>query len=265
MEIDTARGRMEVLEHGAGSPLVLLHPFPFAAEVWSGELEALSARRRVIAPNLRGFGRTVPFDAATAPSVDAMADDVAALLDALGVEGPIVLGGLSMGGYVTLSFARRHPGRLRALILADTRAEPDDADARAKRDASIARVEKGDVAGFVDDMLAKLAGETTRTERPEIVKRMREMMLRTPAPTIAKTLAVLRDRPDARPHLGSIQVPALVLVGTEDVVTPPPAADVMVKAIPRATLVTIPGAGHLSNVEAPAAFQQALERFLASL
>lgn len=265
MDIDTPRGRMELLEQGAGSPLVLLHPFPFAADVWSGEIEALSARRRVIAPSLRGFGRTVPFETTTAPSVDGMADDVAALLDALRVDEPVALGGLSMGGYVALAFARRHPGRLRALVLADTRAEPDDADARAKRDASIARVEKGEVAAFVDDMLAKLAGETTRAERPDVVKRIRELMLRTPAATITKALAALRDRPDARPHLGSIRVPALVLVGTEDVVTPPEAAEVMVKAIPEATLVTIPKAGHLSNVEAPGAFHEAVERFLASL
>ena len=265
MDIDTARGRMELLDAGAGPPLVLLHPFPFTADVWSGQLEALSTRRRVLAPNLRGFGRTVPFDATTAPSVDAMADDVAALLDALELAGPIALGGLSMGGYVALAFARRHPRRLRALVLADTRAEPDDADGKEKRNASIARVESGDVPGFVDDMLGKLAGKTTRAERPDLVKQLREHMLRTPASTIAKALVALRDRPDARPQLGAIQVPALVLVGTEDVVTPPSSAEVMAEAIPRAMLVSIPGAGHLSNVEMPVAFDEAVERFLTAL
>ena len=265
MDIDTARGRMELLDAGSGPPVVLLHAFPFTAEMWSGQLETLSTRRRVLAANLRGFGRTVPFAATTAPSVDAMADDVAALLDALELTGPVALGGLSMGGYVALAFARRHPQRLRALILADTRAEPDDADGKEKRSASIARVESGDVTGFVDDMLAKLTGKTTRAERPDLVGRLREHMLRTPASTIAKALIALRDRPDARPQLGAIQVPALVLVGTEDVVTPPSAAEVMAKAIPRATLATIPGAGHLSNVEVPVVFDEAVDRFLTAL
>lgn len=255
---------MEILEAGAGPPLVLLHPFPFTAHLWSGELEALSARRRVIAPNLRGFGRTVSFDATTPPSVDAMADDIAGLLDALALSGPIELGGLSMGGYVALAFARRHPERLRALILADTRAEPDDAASRAKRDASIARVENGDASGFVDDLLPNLTGKTTQTERPDVMRHIRNHMSRTPPPTIARTLIALRDRPDARPHLGSIAVPTLVIVGAEDILTPPSAAEVMASALPRATLVSIPGAGHLSNVEAPAAFQDAVEQFLGS-
>ncbi len=265
MDIDTARGRIDLLERGAGSALVLLHPFPFSSDVWNGELDALSKQRRVLAPNLRGFGRTIAFDAKTPPSVDAMADDVAALLDALAIREPVALGGLSMGGYVALAFARRHPERLRALILADTRAEPDDADARAKRDASIARVTKGDVTGFVDDMLGKLAGETTRAERPDVTKRLRDQMTRTPAATIADTLVALRDRPDARPQLGSIRVPTLVMVGAEDVVTPPSAAEVMTKAIAGSTLITIPGAGHISNIEAPAVFDRALEQFLGAL
>ena len=265
MEIETARGRMEVLGKGAGPTLVLLHPFPFSAEVWSGELDALSKEWRVLAPSFRGFGRTEPFAPGTAPSIEAMADDVAALLDALQIADPVVLCGLSMGGYVALAFARRHPRRLRALILADTRAEPDSAEARANRDASIARVEKGDVAGFIDDMLGKLAGETTRAERPAVMERLRELMSRTPASTIAKTLAALRDRPDARPQLGAVSVPALVLVGAEDAVTPPSAAEVMAKAIPRATMVPLPGAGHISNVEAPRAFHDAVSTFLASL
>ncbi len=266
MEIDTSRGRMELLDAGAGSPLVmLLHPFPFTADVWSDQLRTLTARRRVVAPNLRGFGRSGPFDAATPPSVDAMADDMVALLDAVAPGMPVVLGGVSMGGYVALAFARRHPERLRALILADTRAEPDDAEARDKRNASIARVQAGDVTGFVDDMLEKLAGKTTRAERPDVVRRLRDLMLQTSPATLSAALAALRDRPDARPHLSAIRVPTLVIVGAEDVVTPPAAAEVMKKAIPRATLVTVEGAGHLSNVEAPARFDEAVERFLAAL
>ncbi|MBX3264685.1 MAG: alpha/beta fold hydrolase [Labilithrix sp.] len=264
-EIDTARARTELIEAGSGVPLVLLHPFPFTADVWEGEIEAFSTRRHVIAPSLRGFGRTAPFDESVPPSIDAMADDVAALLDALEVTSPAVVGGLSMGGYVALAFARRHPERLHALLLADTRAEPDDAEAREKRDASIARVEREGTGAFVDGMLANVVGETTRASRPEVMKRLRDLMASVPAPTIAKALVALRDRPDARPDLATIRVPTLVVVGTEDTVTPPSVAEAMASVIPRATLALLPGAGHLTNVETPAAFHEAVERFLAPL
>lgn len=265
MDIETARLRTSFLEGGSGPPLVLLHPFPFAADVWTGEIASLSTRRRVIAPNLRGFGGTEPFDTKTRPSIDAMADDVAALLDALDLRAPVTLGGLSMGGYVALAFARRHADRLHALILADTRAEPDDADARANRDAAIKRVESGDIDGFVDAMLGKLVGETTKSKQPETVKQLREQMMKTPAQTIIDALIALRDRPDARPALASIAVPTLVIVGVEDVVTPLTSAEALTKAIPRASLAQLPGAGHLSNVETPSGFREAVERFLAPL
>src|SRR5439155_13636424 len=117
---------------GRGKPVVLLHAFPLARSMWRPQVEALRGEFRVIVPDLRGFGETGGFTGA--PSVERMADDVAALLDALKVGEPVALGGLSMGGYVALAFARRHPGRLRALVLADTRAEADTADARANRD-----------------------------------------------------------------------------------------------------------------------------------
>lgn len=262
MDVETARGTIEVIERGSGPALLLLHPFPFDAGVWSDALEALSSAHRVIAPNLRGFGRTAPFDEATPPSVDAMADDVAALLDALAITEPVALGGLSMGGYVALAFARRHRARLRGLLLADTRAEPDDDAGRAKRDASIARVVAGDVRGVVEEMLEKLAGDTTRAERPDVLRRMRELMLEAPAETIAKALVALRDRPDARPSLASLDVPALVLVGAEDVVTPPSTSEAMAKALPRATLETIPAAGHITVLEAPAVFFTSVQRWL---
>ncbi|MBX3205663.1 MAG: alpha/beta fold hydrolase [Labilithrix sp.] len=264
-EIDTARAHTELLERGSGVPLVLLHPFPFTAEVWEGEVDALSARRHVIAPSLRGFGHTAPFDEAVPPSIDAMADDVAALLDALEVTSPVVMGGLSMGGYVALAFARRHPDRLHALILADTRAEPDDAEAREKRDASIARIERDGTAELIEGMLANATGETTRASRPEVMARLRDRMASIPAEAIVKALIALRDRPDARPDLPAIRVPTLVVVGTEDTVTPPSIAEAMAKVIPRATLALLPGAGHLANVENPSAFHEAVERFLAPL
>ena len=263
---ETKRGRFEVVDRGEGTPLVLVHGFPFAAESWSGEADALSAKMRVLAPSMRGFGATPRPDLGEPQlSMDPMADDVAAILDARGVTEPVVLGGLSMGGYVALAFARRHPQRLRALILADTRAEPDSAEGRANRDRGIARVEGGDLAGFASDLLPALLAPETLASRPDLVARVRAMAMRAAPSSVSAMLRALRDRPDARPGLASISVPALVMVGAEDALTPVTASRAMVEALPaeRASLEILPHAGHLSNLEAPAAFQAAIAAFVA--
>ncbi len=155
---------LEYEDAGSGRPVVLLHAFPLARAMWHPQVEALRGRYRVLAPDLRGFGGSSPFTAA--PSVETMADDVAALLDVLKVAEPVVLGGLSMGGYVALAFARRHPGRLRGLILADTRAEADSAEARANRDKTIAFARGHSAADVIEQMLPKLLGDRTRAEKP---------------------------------------------------------------------------------------------------
>lgn len=261
MVLDTARGRFSVVDRGEGKPLVLLHPFPYSADAWAAETDALSKRMRVIAPSMRGFGGSE----GAVTSVDEMADDVAAVLDTRGVAAPVVLGGLSMGGYVALAFARRHAKRLRALVLADTRAEPDTDEARANRDKGIERIEQGDLAGFIDGMMDKLVGSTTRKTRPSVVARVRAQALAAPPASVIAALRALRDRPDARPALADIAVPTLVVVGEEDGLTPPASSAALTGAIRGATLTTIPRAGHLSNFEDPEAFRAALETFVARL
>jgi 3-oxoadipate enol-lactonase len=263
MEIDTVRGRIDTIDCGHGPPLVLLHAFPLSNEAWRGDADVLSARFRVLAPSSRGFGRTEAFT--DEPSLDGMAADLAALLDALRVTDPVVLAGLSMGGYTALSFARRYPGRLRALVLADTRAEPDSAEGRAARDQAIARIEGGDRAGWFDQFLANVLGPTTRRERPEVEEAVRELAAPAADSAIIDALRALRDRPDARPGLSSIAVPTLVVVGEEDTVTPPASSRLLFEAIPGSELVTLPRVGHFANLEAPIAFREALSRFLASL
>lgn len=262
--IATERGPYEIHDRGEGTPLVLLHGFPFDAGSWTDDVDALASAARVIAPSMRGFGSTPPRDMDSL-SVDAMADDVAAILDALGVREPVVLAGLSMGGYVTLAFARKHPRRIRALVLADTRAEPDSAEARANRDRGIARVEGGDLAGFVTDLLPAILAPVTRAERPEVVERVRTMAMRADPSSVVAMMRALRERPDARPGLSSIGVPVQVIVGAEDALIPVSASQALVEGIPagRASLHVIPGAGHLSNLEAPDAFRAVLAAFLA--
>ena len=248
---------------GRGPAVVLLHAFPLARAMWRPQVEALQGDYRVIAPDLRGFGGSRGFTAA--PSVETLADDAAALLDELKVPGPVVLGGLSMGGYVALAFARRHPARLRGLVLADTKADPDDAEGRANRDRLIAFAAEHTGREVLEQLLPRLVAAATRDHHPEVVDALRHIAVdQTPAAIIG-ALRAMRDRPDSTPLLPSIAVPTLVVVGENDALTPPTVAAAMAARIPGARLVRIAGAGHLSNLERPTEFNAALRAFLAEL
>jgi pimeloyl-ACP methyl ester carboxylesterase len=246
---------------GSGIPLVLLHAFPLSWEMWWPQRDALASVCRVIAPDLPGFGNAPLLDGP--PTVEGMADAVARKLDALGVAGPVVLGGLSMGGYVAFAFARKYPDRLAGLILADTRAEPDDDAAKANRDKMIGFAATNPASAVIEQMLPKLLGATTHARRPELVDQVRRIgSAQRPAGIIA-ALQVLRNRPDSRPTLKAIHLPTLVIVGGEDALTPPSAAEGMAKGIAGARLVILGEAGHLSNLERPEAFGDAVRAFVA--
>ena len=246
-----------------GPLLVLLHAFPLDRQMWEPQLHALAPRARVLAVDLPGFGGSspgpVPF------TVDSAADSVADFLTGCGIGGPVVIGGLSMGGYVAMAFARRHPTRLAGLILADTRGEPDDDAARQTREKTIALVREKGAAGLIEQMLPKLLCDETRANRPAVVDAVRSIALRQPAETLVNAIAALRDRPDAMPGLDGVTVPTLILVGQHDTITPPLAASAMAARVFGSEVVTIPEAGHLSNLENPAAFNAAVTAFLAEV
>lgn len=242
----------------AGPTLVLLHAFPLDREMWRPQLAALAGTARVLAVDLPGFGRT-PLPA-TPWTVDSAAEQVGGLLDTLGLTGRIVVGGLSMGGYVAMAFARRFPDRLAGLILADTRAEPDDAAAKEGRAKMIALARKDGAAAVVDAMLPKLLSEKAT---PAVKDAVRAMGLRQTQEGVTAALAALRDRSDAAPGLDQVSVPTLVIVGEHDAVTPPTLAAAMAGRVYGSELVTIPNAGHLSNLENPEVFNSAVIRFLA--
>ena len=247
-------------DRGAGRPVVLLHAFPLDRRMWQPQLGPLASAARLIAVDLPGFGDSPP---SRGPfTIDSAADAVSDFLDAGGLTGRVVLGGLSMGGYIALAFARRHPGRLAGLILADTRSEPDDAAGRAKRDEMIALAHSAGVSGVIDQMLPKMLAPPAR---PEVVETVRTVAAGQSPASVAAALAALRDRPDATAALGAITVPTLILVGEHDAITPPVMAQVLAAKIPGSKLVTIPGAGHLSNLENPDAFSAAVGEFLGSL
>ncbi len=256
--------RLAYLDEGTGPPVVLLHGFPLSRAMWREQISGIGQSYRVIAPDLRGHGDSPTPDGAY--TMDEMAGDVVELLDALHIAEPIVLGGLSMGGYVALSIMARHPSRVRGLILMDTRASADTPEAARDREASAQAVLDADSANaVVAKMLPRLFAKSTLEAHPERVEPLRALMEQNPPRGIAGALRGMAQRPDRRPMLGQISVPTLVLVGEEDVITPPDEVKVMAGAIPNSRLVVIPKAGHLAPYENPVAANRAILEFVKSL
>jgi 3-oxoadipate enol-lactonase len=245
-------------DRGSGPVLVLLHAFPLDSGMWRDQIAEMSASRRVIAPDFPGFGGSAVSAGLT---IDSAADMVAELLDHLGVNDRVAVGGLSMGGYVALAFARLYPQRLGALVLADTKADPDDQDGRAGRDRMIQTVTEKGPGAIIDELLPKLLAAGTLTSKPDVVRTVREIASRQSAEGIVAALKALRDRPDAGPGLAHVAVPTLVLVGEHDAVTPLEKAKALADGIPNARLVPIPDAGHLANLENEPAFNAAVREF----
>lgn len=247
---------------GSGAALVLLHGFPFDRSMWRGQAEALGGEFRFVAPDLRGLGETPPGDGGL--TIEVMAEDVAALLDELKLES-VVLGGLSMGGYVAFEFIRKFPERVRALVLADTRPQADTEEGRRAREENAQRALREGMVPIAESMLTKVLSDGTRERGGEVPERVRAMMLGTsPAGAAAalRAMAVRRDQTDLLP---SINVPTLIVVGDEDSITPPADAEAMSAKIEGSRLVVVEGAGHLSNVEQPEQFNRALGEFLRGL
>ena len=248
---------------GGGTPLVLLHAYPLSSAMWLAQREGLAARFRVITPDLRGFGGS-PLGAEE-PSVDAMADDVAALLDTLGIERAII-GGLSMGGYVTLAFCRRHPDRVLGAILADTKATADADGAREARIHTAERLESDEnVSVLLDDLLPRLVGPTTMRQRALVYGRVRGLVQSTPPLAAAWAQRAMAARPDSIGALAAFRAPTLILQGAEDTIVTEEDARTMAEALPNAELIMIPGSGHLTAVEQPQLFNDAVTEFGAAL
>ena len=249
------------LEAGTGRPIVLLHAFPFSADMWRAQLGRVPKGWRFIAPDLRGFGSgTVAPDPSRA-SMDDFAADTLALLDTLSIE-RVVIAGLSMGGYVTFALFRQAPARFTGLVLADTKAQADTPDGKAGRRAMSELLRTKGVGAVVDGLLPKLAGETTRRARPAVMAEARRLMEANRPAAIDAALHALMNRPDSTPELGRITCPALVIVGQEDTVTPVADAELLARSIGGAELAVLPGAGHLSNLEVPEDFSNVLAAFL---
>jgi pimeloyl-ACP methyl ester carboxylesterase len=244
---------------GGGTPLVLLHGFPLSSAMWLAQREGLAARFRVITPDLRGFGGSAL--GTDEPNLDAMADDVAALLDSKGIERAII-GGLSMGGYVTLAFWRRHAGRILGVVLADTKATADPDAVRRLRLRTAERLEtEGNVSVLLEEVLPDLVGPTTMRQRALVYGRVRGLVQSTPPQAAAWAQRAMAARPDSLGALAGFHAPALVLQGAEDTITTEDDARAVAGGLPNAELTVIPRSGHLTAVEQPQLFNEAVSEF----
>ena len=251
--------QMGYADTGVGRPVVLIHGYPFNRTLWNEQVEALSKSYRVIAPDLRGLGET---DASTGPAtMNHMAQDVAQLMDHLQISQGVICG-LSMGGYVALAFYKQFQSRVRALVLADTRAQADTEEGKQTRAQQAEKALSEGMAGIADAMLPKLLTPETVSKRPEIVKRVRDMMLKTKPEGAASALLGMAEREDQSELLSRVTAPTLILVGAEDAITPVGDSEKMHQAIAGSRLVVLENAGHVSNLERTEQFNDSLLKFL---
>jgi len=244
---------------GEGSAVLFIHGYPLDRTIWEPQLGALDGWRR-IAPDLRGMGLSDAPDLGY--SMATYAADLAALLDTLGVD-RVVLCALSMGGYIAFEFLRRWRERVAGLVLVDTRAEADSAEGKRSRDEAAALAREGGAAAIAETMLPKMLSPSAPVA---LVERVREIMSAAPVAGIVGALTAMRDRADSTALLPDLRgLPTLVMVGSEDRMTPPARASAMASAIPDARLIVVSGAAHLPTLEQPSVVTDALRAFLAGL
>lgn len=248
---------------GAGTPVLLIHGFPFNLKMWQPQIDALGDRWRLIVPDLKGAGESEGPDDPSAYTMDSYADELAGLLDELEID-KVVLAGLSMGGYIAFAFLRKYRERVAALVLADTRAEADPPEGIEKRTKQQEQVRAEGIAGLAETLTGALPSDATKEKRPDVIQTLREVMDNPPR-TYLGQLEAMKGRPDSTGDLASISVPTLIIVGENDGVTPPEASRKMHEQIGGSRLVVVPEAGHVSNLEAPDAFNGALAEFLQGL
>jgi len=251
---------MQWWEEGHGPEgWVFLHAFPLYAAMWRPQLERLPSGWQALAPDLRGFGGTdAPHEEAY--TMAEMADDVAALMDKVGMHRAVIVG-LSMGGYVAQQMWARHRDRVRALVLACTRARADTPEERERRLELAAQVEREGIEPLIAHYLPRFFQVKGRRDDSELVQRVRRWMEETKPAAAARALRGMAERPDCTELLGTIDVPVLVLGGREDQLVPPAEIEALAAAIPGAEQVLLDDAGHLANLEQVEAFTAALVRF----
>ena len=250
--VDVGDFSLAVLDQGSGPTLLFLHGFPLDGSMWNAQREAFSDRYRVVVPDLRGFGASDATDGLA--TMEQLADDVARLLDALGIATPVILAGLSMGGYVAWQFWRRHPERLRALLLCNTRALADAPEiARGRLQTAEAVLAQGPQI-MAEPMLRRLFAPETWQAMPERVEAMRRIIHHASPRGVAAALRGMAERPDVTDWLPEISVPTLLVGGEHDGISPPAEMREIAARMPHAEYREVPAAGHMAPYERPEAF-----------
>ena len=262
MQVTSAGAKIFYEAEGNGAPLVLLHPYPGNHKFWRPLAPVLNERYRLIMPDLRCHGASETGVAEA--TMELHAADLENICRAEGIQ-QAVFAGVSIGGYILFEFWRRYRQRVRVLVLCDTRAQADTAEARVMRERSAAEVEKKGADEYLDGMLPRLIGESTRRNRPDVAKQAREMMGEMSVAGIAACLRGMAARSDSTPTLNTIDAPALILVGEEDTLTPPAEAQFMQQRIRGSRWARIPAAGHWAPFEQAEAVAPIMRSFLDQL
>ena len=245
--------------HGQGFPIVLLHPFTVNHEFWNPVRDQLTAKYRVITPDLRGHGRSGVGEGAA--TMGKHAEDLRRLIDAEEIKTAVFVG-VSIGGYILFEFWRRHHQRIAALVLSNTKAEADTEIAQANRLQSIQNSRLHGTAPFLEEQIPNYLGSSTRRNRPDIVQEVRRMMNTLTVDGLAAVQQGMIERPDSVSTLPTIAAKTLIITGEEDILTPAPNARLMRERIPGASLAVIPHAGHYAALENPEEFARVLRQFL---
>jgi 3-oxoadipate enol-lactonase len=247
---------------GAGTPLLLIHGFPLSAATWREQTAGLAGQFRVIAPDLRGFGRSaVPQGAGT---MNLYADDMIALLDHLGLERAAVCG-MSMGGYVLLNLLERYPQRVSGACFMVTKAGADDEEGRARRLLLAEEVLASGAAAAAAAFSKVLFAPETAADRPELVAEVLQIMMAAKPAGLAFGLLAMSERADYSGRMDICKVPAVIIGAEEDMAIPPAESRKLAAALPESRLHIIPGAGHMVMMEQPAEVNRILMEFLSRM
>jgi 3-oxoadipate enol-lactonase len=263
MQISLRDLTMEYDEKGSGVPVIFIHGYPLNRRMWEPQLEALSDIARVIAPDLRSHGRSESVPGMN--TMDVMAKDIKELIENLDIQEPVVLAGLSMGGYISFAFYRSYPEMVKGMILAATRATADSIDTKVSREEAAAIALESGSDTIIEKQLPKMLAPITLETKPQIVEHAREIMSDISVQAIVADLRGMLNRQDSTPLLKNIACPVLVIQGAEDQLIPMQEFDLMKNEIGNARSQIIPEAGHLLNLEKPEQFNEAVREFIQSL
>lgn len=255
--------RIHYQDTGHGElPVIFIHPFPFSHKAWTPQVETLKEKTRCITYDLRGFGASELGVKKT--SMGLYAEDLVQLMDALEIEQAVVFG-LSMGGYIVLNAAQRYPRRLKGIVLADTQCLADSKENQDKRYATIKEIEEKGVAAFAEKFMKNVFTAGTLANNTALVQKTKQLILNNNPEGITAALEAMAQRQETCSGLKKMNLPALILCGKEDTLTPPSLSEFLFNGIPGAQLNEIEKAAHLSNLEQPDAFNHRLIEFLARI